>query len=461
MRILLFLLCLPLYLNAQSIVGNWQGSLTFQGQTARLVLKVQSENNNLTAVIDSPDQGAANIPVSAISVEENRVIFEVKSINGRFRGIFRSEDEIVGQWKQGAIELPLVLARIVQAPTLNRPQVEAVLAQNPMPYLAEEVQFRNGEIQLKGTLTLPKNRRGRIPAVVLVSGSGTQDRDESIIGHKPFLILADALTKAGYAVLRYDDRLLLPENEEINPNPDSRDFAQDLAAAIRYLKTRREIHRQKIGLIGHSEGAMLASMLLTQNPRNVAFVISMAGTGVDGTSILYSQVEAMFKSRKLDELIPQERAKQEKIYQILKTEPSDSAAVAQMKAVLTDFGVDVNGERAEMIEQELAQMTSRWFRYFLVHNPALDWKNVKVPVLLLNGERDLQVVPDLNLSALEAALRIAQNRKVTVKRFANLNHLFQTTPGTGHPEEYGKLEETLAPELLTEIIQWMRQNVRI
>ena len=458
LKYLFFSFCFPFLLLSQNFEGNWQGRMTFQGQSARIIVKIQKEGDTLTGQIDSPDQGATDIPITQISVEENRVIFAVGSINGRFRGIFQSPTTIIGQWKQGAIELPLVLEQIAQVPELPRPQVEAVLSQNPLPYLAEEVTFKNGDITLNGTLTLPKVRRGRIPAVILVSGSGTQDRDQTILRHKPFLILADVLTKAGYAVLRYDDRMLSAQNQEMNPNPDSRDFADDAYAALQYLKSRREVHRQKVGIIGHSEGGMIAPMVVTAHPNQVAFIISMAGTGVTGEEILYTQVEAALKSRKLENMIPDERAKQEQLYQILKTEPSDSLAVVQMKAVLEGYGLAVTDDKAEAVEAELAQMTSRWFRYFLLHNPALDWKNVRVPVLLLNGEKDLQVLPDVNLPVIQQALRL--NRKVTVKRLPDLNHLFQLTPSTGHPDEYGKLEESISPIVLDEIVNWMKRNIQ-
>jgi pimeloyl-ACP methyl ester carboxylesterase len=318
----------------------------------------------------------------------------------------------------------------------------------PYPYREEDVLYDNkvSGNQLAGTLTIPSGS-GPFPAVVLITGSGPQDRDESIMGHKPFLVLADHLTRKRIAVLRVDDRGV-GKSTGTFATATTADFATDVEAGIAYLKTRQEIDARQIGLIGHSEGAIIAPMIAARN-HNVAFIVMMAGSGVPGDDIIVAQVELLSENAGQSHAAAMKAgARQREILALLK-QNQDTASLE--KALREKLAGQVLESR---ISTAVAQLTSPWYRYFIAYDPGPALRKVTCPVLALNGEKDLQVPPMQNLPAIRKELEAAGNKNFEVDELPGLNHLFQTAR-TGSPEEYPEIEETISPKVLEIISGWI------
>ncbi|MCU0645580.1 MAG: alpha/beta fold hydrolase, partial [bacterium] len=402
------------------VIGNWQGVLKVPGGELRIIFKIsQNEDGTLKAAMDSPDQGASDIPVSAVTFENDSLHMESSMIRGRYDGQIQADAQTIkGAWKQSGMTFPLDIQRIDAVPKLNRPQEP----KPPFPYLEEEVTVPNktAEIELSGTFTKP-NSGGPFPAVILISGSGPQDRDEAIFGHRPFFVAADHLTRQGIAVLRMDDRGVGKSKGDFS-KATSKDFASDVMAGIDYLRTRKDIDPKRIGLIGHSEGGIIAPMVAAQS-QDVAFIVLMAGTGFTGEEILYLQAALIAKANgATDSDIAENRAGQEKIFKILKEETTDSMLVTKLKNVMQESYDNLSeeqqkaiGEADPYINAQIKQLTSLWFRFFLTYDPIPALKQVKCPVLAINGELDLQVPPKENLAAIEAALQAGGNKNYTIK----------------------------------------------
>lgn len=341
----------------------------------------------------------------------------------------------------------------------------------PYPYYEQEVFFLNEKdrIQLAGTLTVPQSE-GPFPAVVLITGCGPQDRNESMFGHKPFLVLADHLTRLGIAVLRMDDRGVGKSTGSFS-EATSQDFAADALAGIEYLKTRSEIAHEKIGLLGHSEGGLIAPMVAAQS-RDVAFVVMMAGPGLKGDQIVVGAGGADYKGGWMsDELVGEIRAAQERIFAIIKQENDPvvfDTKVRKESEVFRDLAVRIRNEAPESkkkiaetvaaaIESQTQLFLSRWFRFYLMYDPRTALMKVKCPVLAVNGERDIQVPAKENLEAIRQALESGGNKDYTVLLLPNLNHLFQTA-GTGAISEYERIEETLSVMALDTISNWILKH---
>ncbi len=447
----------------KKIIGIWQGSLKVPGTELRIVFNIsQPANDSLAATLDSPDQGAFGIPVSKVTFLNDSIKIEVAGIGGLFEGMVAADlSAIDGQWKQSGMSFPLALKRVDEAPKLNRPQDP----QKPYPYLEEEVIYKNEQasIQLAGTLTLPSSKK-TYPAVLLITGSGAQDRNETIFAHRPFLVLADYLTRQGVAVLRVDDRGVGGSTGNM-VEATTEDFASDVLAGVNYLKTRKEIDPRQIGLIGHSEGGIIAPKVASQS-KDIAFIVLMAGTGLPGEEILYLQGALIAKANGAsDSAVARTRESQERIFSVLKQENDDSSVVVKLSKVmqvshekLSEEEQKAIGDADVYIKAQIKQFTSPWFRFFLTYDPIPALKQVKCPVLAINGELDLQVPPKENLSAIEAALKAGGNMNYTIKVFPKLNHLFQTAE-TGAPSEYGKIEETISPDVLKFMGDWILKLV--
>jgi uncharacterized protein len=433
----------------KSIEGAWEGTLDFGTAKLRLVLKVsQAADGALTAKADSPDQGATDLPVDAISLKDSAVRFEMKRLMASYEGTLNREtSEIAGEFKQGGISVPLTLKRTARPGALNRPQEP----KKPYPYDEEEVGYENRRdgVKLAGTLTLPRGK-GPFPTALLITGSGPQDRNESLLGHKPFLVLADYLTRQGIAVLRVDDRGVGGSTGSV-ANSTSEDFAADVTAGIEFLKARKEIDPKQIGLIGHSEGGLIAPMVAAQNG-DVAFIVLMAGTGLAGDEILYLQGALIMKAGGASaEQLAKQRATQEIMFKVLKAEKDLAAAEKRLHEELSK---SLTEEERKKFAVQIKQVNTPWFRYFLTLDPRPALRKVKCPVLALNGENDLQVPVNENLREIEAALKAGGNKDASIVRLPKLNHLFQTSE-TGSPSEYIKIEETIAPVALKTIGDWI------
>lgn len=446
------------------IEGIWQGELKVPGTVLRIVFKVsKNPDGTLTATLDSPDQGATDIPVEEVIFKDNILRLNVKSVGGVFEGKV-SEDFLVieGEWKQSGGAFPLTVKRVDKAVEILRPQVP----KKPYPYIEEEVIYENkdAEITLAGTLTLPSGN-APFPVILLISGSGPQDRNETIYNHRPFLVLADYLTRQGIAILRVDDRGVGESTGDFS-QATSVDFASDVLAGIEYLKTRKEINPEQIGLIGHSEGGLIAPMVAVKS-LDVAFIILMAGTGLTGEEILYLQGALISRAMGVsEEDIAKNRQFNEKIFSLIKEEKDEKTIEEKLRQMFMADWAELNDEEKSRIgdpevflKAQLQSLLSPWLKFFLTYDPKPTLSKVKCPVLAINGEKDLQVPPKENLSAIEEALVAGGNKNFTVKELPGLNHLFQTAQ-TGLPAEYVKIEETISPVALKIIGDWIFEQTK-
>ncbi len=430
-----------------SLAGDWAGSLETGGAgTLRLVFHLTaSGDGSLGATLDSPDQGAYGIPAGPVTVDGRNVRIEVETVRGHYEGVL-SEDgtRLDGTWHQGGVGLPLSLGRTV-APPPARPQVP----EPPYPYEVRDVRFESAAagVTLAGTLTVPPGD-GPFPAVALISGSGPQDRDETVFGHKPFLVLADALTRRGIAVLRYDDRGVGGSTGEYATAVTS-DFAADAEGAVRHLASLPEVTAGEIGLIGHSEGAVVAPIVANRSG-DVDFVVLLASSGVTGQELLVMQLIAINRAMGVSEAITEQRSRlQRELLGLLAETPDDTAAARQARELLADAGV--TGEAAEA---QVRALLNPWMRYFLAYDPLPELRALEVPVLAMWGEKDTQVPPEGNMGPVAAALAESGDPDVTVRVLPGLNHMLQTA-GTGAPTEYATIEETMAPAVLEAIGDWI------
>jgi hypothetical protein len=330
-------------------------------------------------------------------------------------------------------------------PAARRPQDPV----KPYPYREEEITFPNSvaAITLAGTVTLPQGK-GPFPAVVLITGSGPQNRDEEIVGHRPFLVLSDYLTRRGLAVLRVDDRGTAKSGGDFS-TATTADFATDVEAAVAYMKSRPDIGR--IGLIGHSEGGIIAPMVASRNP-DIAFIVLLAGTAVPGSEIIPEQVKLLnMVAGKTPEQAAEAAAKERSVLRLVVTEKDPAELKKKLHEILSPL------MQQEQIDPTIESLTSPWFKYFLTYDPAPALRKVKCPVLALNGSLDRQVSPAQNLLAIRAALQQGGNRHFEAVEMPGLNHLFQTAK-TGSPEEYQVIEETFSPAALEKIAGWIQQN---
>jgi pimeloyl-ACP methyl ester carboxylesterase len=429
------------------IDGAWLGTLDLSGGIKlRIVFHIVNTEDGLMATLDSPDQGVKGVPVTTVKRDGATLKIAIVRISGTFEGKIAADlSSIDGTFTQGAA-MPLVLHRLKDESELElrRPQNPT----KPYPYHDEDVSYENKvqNVTLAATLTLPPGK-GPFTAVVLITGSGPQDRDESLLGHKPFLVLSDYLTRQGVAVLRADDRGTAKSTGNF-ATATTADFATDTEAGIAYLKTRPEINPNKIGLIGHSEGGIIAPMIAARNP-DVAFIVMMAGSGVPGDQILVAQVEAIDESSgKTHEEAVKAAARQRELLTLVETEKDQAVLEKELKEKMTG---DVPEAQMGGV---IRTLTSPWFRYFLTYDPAIALRKVTCPVLAINGEKDTQVPPAQNLPAIRKALEQAGNKHFEVDELPGLNHLLQTAR-TGSPAEYAQIEETISPVALDKMAGWI------
>ena len=448
---------------SQDITGQWNGLLKISGIELTLVFHITKTDTGYSATMDSPDQNAYDIPVSSVSFDNGIFRIEASALGMEYEGTFKN-DSIEGRFMQRGMTLPLTLTRTpVEKAIVNHPQEP----KPPYPYIAEEVHFLNtkDKITLAGTLTLP-DTTGTYPAVVLISGSGAQDRNEEIVGQKPFLVLSDYLTRHGIAVLRYDDRGFGESEGDFN-TATSADLANDVRAAVDYLKTRKEIDAGKIGLIGHSEGGLIAPMVASTSD-DIDFIVLLAGPGVSGKQILLLQEELIGRaSGKSEGDIETTKKINGDIFDII-LKYND---VDQIKTEITNYirqyirdnpgkiPIPEGMSEDDVIKQLISQVTSPWMLYFIRYDPAPALEKVKCPVLALNGEKDLQVPADVNLRAIQQALEKGGNKNVTVMKLPGLNHLFQECK-TGLPDEYATIEQTMSPVVLETVSSWITKQTK-
>jgi pimeloyl-ACP methyl ester carboxylesterase len=440
----------------------YEGKLNVGAVELRLVFHLfKQKDGSYAGTMDSPDQGAKDIVFDEASVKEDMVRLELTAGKIVYEGK-RSQDgkEINGTFKQAGQSFPLNLKRVAKVSQARRPQTP----RPPFPYDAIEVAYENAKdsVKLAGTLTVPRGD-GPFPVVLLITGSGPQDRDETLFAHKPFFVLADYLTRRGIAVLRVDDRGVGGSTGKTSEGT-SADFANDVLAGIAFLKGRKEIDPARIGLMGHSEGGIIAPLVASRT-KDVAFIVMLAGTGLPGDEVLFTQAAAILKVMGVGEAkLAQQKEMQARIFALVRQEKDTAALEKKVRAILADAGAKASKDEKEqtlaampLVEGQVQMVLTPWFRHFLDYDPRPALRKVKCPVLALNGSKDVQVDAAANLKAIEAALKEAGNNDVTTIELPNLNHLFQTCK-TGSVSEYAAIEETIAPAALEAISQWIQKR---
>jgi len=429
------------------IDGLWLGTLDAGATKLRLVLKIANGPDGLTASLQSPDQSQQWLPANSATRSGDSLNFTIESLGVVYDGkIDAGLNSIDGTFTQGGRPLPLALKRVK-----DQAELETRHPQNPVkpyPYREEEVTYANkaaGNV-LAGTLTIPPGK-GPFPAVLLISGSGPNDRDETVFGHKPFLVLSDYLTRKGIVVLRVDKRGVGKSTGDL-AHATTADFATDAEAGVQYLKTRAEADPRRIGLIGHSEGGTVAPMVAAGDP-GVRFIVLMAGPGVPGDQIIVEQgrlIEEAAGATK--EKAAQDADKQRELFALVEKEKDDAVLGKELREKLAGRVPDAQ------IDVAIQQLTSPWMRYTLTYDPATALRKVACPVLALNGEKDLQVSAAQNLPAIKKALEEGGNKQIEIDELPGLNHLFQTAK-TGSPTEYAQIEETISPVALDKVASWI------
>ena len=449
-----------------ALEGLWVGTLKVNGVLElRVVLRAEREGDGpLVASVQSPDQTMHKFPVSDLSLEGDTLKFSGRALGASYEGTKEPIGEgFAGTFKQGGAEFPLTLVKTDKIEAPRRPQEP----KPPFPYELEEVTYPNPEadLTLAGTLTLPEGD-GPFPAALLITGSGPQDRDETLLGHKPFWILADALTRRGIAVLRFDDRGTAKSTGTFK-GATTRDFASDAAAGVAFLRQHPKIDPARVGLIGHSEGGLVAP-LVAADSEDVAFVVLIAGPGVPGSEILAAQSDLIGRAMGSSaEEVAKDVGYLKEALAIIVAEADEEAASAQLRELAKRIvaGLDpaelkqVGGDES-LIVARFEVLNDAWFRFFLGHDPRPTLAKVACPVLAINGGTDLQVPPDENLAEVAKALESGGNTDVTIRKLPGLNHLLQTSE-TGSPAEYAKIEETMAPAALEVIGDWIVEKMNV
>lgn len=430
------------------LTGIWLGTLPTAPTPIRLVFNLErAPDGGWTGTADSPDQAAFGLGISSVEVDGDQVTVRLDDLRASFTGQMSSDGgTLSGIFEQGGASFPLTLERQSGPIDYRRPQDPIA----PFPYNSLDVSFASAQpgVTLAGTLTWPEGA-GPFPAVVLITGSGPQNRNEDAFQHRPFLVLADALTRAGVAVLRYDDRGVGQSTGDfaaaIIP-----DFAQDTRGAIRFLREQSQAPVGAIGLVGHSEGGLIAPLVADGNA-DVRFLVLLAGPAVDGKTLLISQARAIGAAAgDPPAVLDAAEAAQRALYACVGAPEQPLAELdACLVGVLSDEGVsEADGAPIR------AQLEAPWLRWFLSYDPAPVLRRTLVPVLALNGSLDLQVLASVNVPAFEAAFQEAENERASVFELEGLNHFFQHAT-TGSPDEYVQIEETMAPAVLAQIAEWI------
>lgn len=441
-KILSILLLSIQFIFAQEITGSWQGELDVQGMKLPLVFHIKKDGEKLISTLDSPKQGATNIPVNTTSYTADQLALELPSLGISYSGKVTNES-INGTFKQGGMELPLILSKIKGdglAPKLNRPQTPKA----PFTYKTEEITFINSSDKntLAGTLSEPNNFNKKQPILIMITGSGKQNRDEELFGHKPFAVIADDFAKKGIATLRIDDRGIGGSSKGSNEDT-SFNFATDINAAVLFLKAKGF---ENIGLIGHSEGGMIAPIVANTN-KDVKFLVLMAGPGQPINELLVQQI---YLGGKLAGMSEEELQKSNQINRI----KFDFIKNYKGTSFDADFDNFIKTTGEAVAEDEKKQMKNAWFRYFIAFNPDEYVSKVKIPVLAINGSLDFQVPAKENLEAIKKSFTKAKNKNFETYEFQGMNHLFQECK-TGSFAEYADIEQTISPKVLDKMSSWI------
>ncbi|MCC7492673.1 MAG: alpha/beta fold hydrolase [Fimbriimonadaceae bacterium] len=440
---------------AGELAGFWEGDLPVGGQTLKIQANLTWDGTLYRGWVKSPQQAPTAFAVDPVAPDAaGGVRLTVPAVKATVALQAPQNGRVAAVWRQGTAELPFTLAPAT--PPGPRPQDP----RPPFPYRAEEVSYRNepAGVTLAGTLTLPPGA-GPHPAVILVTGSGSQNRDEEILDHRPFAVWADTLTRRGIAVLRVDDRGVGGSSRSAQPADDTTaDYATDVLAGLAYLRGRPELDSRRLAVMGHSEGGLIAPAVAAWCP-DLAAIVLLAGPGVSGERILLAQSALIAKAEGAsDEDLAKAAAANREAYAVLRSK-APSEAEPLLRELLTGPGRPLEKVPAEQVDQQLRMLNSAWFRRFLDWDPAPVLRQVRCPVLAINGSLDLQVPAAENLAAIATALQAAGNRDATTRELAGLNHLLQACQ-TGRLAEYGTISETINPAALAVVADWLTERLR-
>jgi pimeloyl-ACP methyl ester carboxylesterase len=461
--------------NSQSnpYTGIWEGKLKVSVEL-RLVFHITEDNDHsLFASMDSPDQGAFALPCDTTYVDEKGIHTAIKKLNVSYTGKLVNDTTINGSFSQG-ISFPMQLKKVERATERNRPQTP----KPPFPYDSYELEYDNADrsVRFGATLTVPKTdpniryiKAPEWPVAILITGSGQQDRDETLMGHKPFAVIADHLSRNGYAVLRVDDRGTGKTSGDVL-NATSADFAKDVEASIEFLKTRKDINKSKIGLIGHSEGGMIAPMIASRR-KDINFIILLAGPGIKIIDLMAEQNAAILRSTGVSSKAVQSFIPLFKNISSAIINSSDStSAMINARTIITSWSIKTpasirnvlgfkdSSAQFHYITDLYKQMRAPWFHYFMSFDPAPYLQKLSCKVLALNGSKDIQVIASSNLAGIAKNIKRSKVKVFEEKQLPGLNHLFQHC-NKCTVQEYAELEETFSPEALSIITDWLNKNV--
>ncbi len=428
------------------IEGYWEGQIDLGAQKLEMAFDIKAAENGYSATLDVPAQGAFDIPVDEITFQEGQLQLKMKAMGASYSGILK-DSAIEGSFTQHGMTFPLNLAKA------EKKEQQKARPQDPRPpfdYRVEEVSFTNEKEgnTLTGTLTIPKGK-GPFPAMVLVSGSGQQNRDEELMNHRPFWVIADYCARHGIAVLRYDDRGIGGSDGEVM-NATSWDFSYDAEAAFDYLRGQKLIDASRVGILGHSEGGIINFMVAERRPE-VAFLVSLAGPAVNGIEVSKAQSEAMLRAQGMsEEMIQFSGNANAQLFDVIEASSSREEADSLLRRVVKGWGYN-----EELTEQTVGRLTLPWMYYFMKYDPAEAIVKVNCPALLLNGSKDVQVLVQQNFPAYEKIIAEHGKTNLTLHEMPGLNHLFQHCE-TGSLDEYITIDETISPEVLEMIVEFVK-----
>ncbi len=447
----------------KDFVGIWEGDMNMIDKELFIVIRITENDGKYKGTIDIPAQAVVEYAISSVSWKEDTMVLSI--FGAKYASVLEENGEkLNGIWLQNGMSFPLVMERKTEENCFryNRPQEPKA----PFAYKTEDVVFENKKagINLAGTLSIPEGE-GPFPAVILVSGSGAQDRNQELAKHKPFLVIADYLTTNGYAVLRYDDRGF-GESQGNFQIATTADFTTDAISAFDFLRDRDDIDKKKIGVCGHSEGGMIAQMMAAKLKKKLAFAIFLAAPGMNVDRLMLLQNEMIFiKTGVEDEIVDLMLNVYTKVFTILQAVEEPSERATQIREVYADMTAEMSEKKKNEyglndagINASLMQFNSHWFRYFISYKPEQYVKKIKAPLLILNGENDVQVVCKENVDNLDALLTRCKHKDYTIKTYPGLNHLFQSSK-TGMPNEYALIEETFSPLVLSDMLQWLDKRL--
>ena len=443
--IFIFLVLATLQSNAQ-IEGYWKGQIKLGAQELEMAFDIKAIDNGFSATLDVPAQGAFDIPVDETVFQENRLNMTMSAMGATYSGMLK-ESRIEGEFTQHGMTFPLNLEKGSKEAKQVRPQDP----QPPFDYRVTEVSFTNEKEgnTLTGTLTIPKGK-GPFPAMVLVSGSGQQNRDGELMNHRPFWVIADYCARHGIAVLRYDDRGMGGSTGEVE-NATSMDFSYDAEAAFDFLRKQKHIDASRVGILGHSEGGIINFMVSARRPE-VAFLVSLAGPAVNGIEVLKEQQVAILRASGMtEEMIAFSQNSNRQLFDIVESSNDREEADSLMRQLVKGWGYN-----EELTEQTVSGMTMPWMYYFLKYDPTEAIVKTNCPAFLLNGSKDLQVIASQNLPAYEKIIADYGKTNLTLHELPDLNHLFQHFE-TGAIEEYATIDETISPEVLEMIVGFVKK----